>query len=186
MQKEECRIKGVRRRVGGRDRTAFTLSSFCIRHSSFCISSLPLAHGDEPHDLHDLLTTWGWEPLTLIGLAVSAVLYVVGVRNVWRNAGRVGAGIRKWEATSFTLGWLALFVALVSPLHPWGKVLFSAHMTQHEILMLIAAPLVVMGRPLIAFLWAVPQSWRRRLGQVSKQRWFASGWRVLTLPLVAW
>jgi cytochrome c oxidase assembly factor CtaG len=51
---------------------------------------------------------------------------------------------------------MALVVALVSPLHPWGRALFAAHMTQHEILMLIAAPLLVLGRPMIAFLKALP------------------------------
>ena len=52
-----------------------------------------IAHGGEPHDLHDLLTTWGWEPFTWAGLIISAALYVVGVLRVWRAAGRVGAGV---------------------------------------------------------------------------------------------
>jgi putative membrane protein len=146
----------------------------------------PLAHGDEPHDLHDLLTTWGWEPLTLTGLAVSAALYVVGVRNVWKAAGRPGAGIRKWEAASFALGWLALFVALVSPLHPWGKVLFSAHMTQHEILMLVAAPLVVLGQPLVATLHALPGHLASALARACNRPAWLRFWRLLTHSFTAW
>jgi putative membrane protein len=59
-------------------------------------------------------------------------------------------------------------------------------MTQHEILMLVAAPMVVLGRPLIAFLWALPISWRRRLGALSKSRWFESSWRAVANPLAAW
>ena len=55
-----------------------------------------------------------------------------------------------WEAAAFAGGWLALAVALVSPLHPWGNVLFSVHMIQHELLMLVAAPLLVLGRPVVA------------------------------------
>ena len=43
-------------------------------------------------------------------------------------------------------GWLTLALALVSPLHPMGEVLFSAHMTQHELLVVVAAPLLVLGR----------------------------------------
>jgi putative membrane protein len=143
------------------------------------------AHGGKPHTPRDLLTTWGLEPVVLVSLALSGWLYWRGLRRLWREAA-AGQGIRRWEAWCYAGGWLALFVALVSPLHPMGRVLFSAHMTQHEVLMLIAAPLVVMGRPVIAFLWALPQNWRRRLGHFSKQRWFASGWHVLTLPLVAW
>lgn len=37
--------------------------------------------------------------------------------------------MRVWEAVTFAGGWVALAVALVSPLHPWGGALFSAHMT---------------------------------------------------------
>ena len=147
---------------------------------------LPLAHGDEPHDLHDLLTTWGWDPLTLIGLAASAVLYILGVRNVWKAAGRAGAGIRKWEAWSFALGWFALFVALVSPLHPWGKVLFSAHMTQHEILMLVAAPLVVLGQPLVATLHALPGTWAAALARMFNRPAWLGFWHVVTNAFTAW
>jgi putative membrane protein len=142
------------------------------------------AHGGRPHTPHDLLTTWGLEPVVLVSLALAGWLYARGVRRLW-NESAPGQGIRRWEAWAYAGGWLALFVALVSPLHPMGRVLFSAHMTQHEILMLVAAPLLVLGRPVIAFLWALPQNWRR-LGQMSKQSWFAGTWRWLTLPLVAW
>jgi putative membrane protein len=152
---------------------------------SLAMAQTSLAHGGKPHTPRDLLTTWGLEPVVLVSLALAGWLYGRGVRRLWKESA-TGVGIRRWEAWCYAGGWLALFIALVSPLHPMGRVLFSAHMTQHEVLMLIAAPLVVMGRPLIAFLWSVPQNWRRRLGKVSKQRWFASGWRVLTLPLVAW
>jgi cytochrome c oxidase assembly factor CtaG len=91
-----------------------------------------------------------------------------------------------WEAIWFAGGWLALMIALVSPMHAWGRVLFSAHMTQHEVLMLVAAPLLVLGRPVVVFLWAFPVNWSRRIGNIGKLRWFSSTWRFLTIPLVAW
>jgi putative membrane protein len=59
-------------------------------------------------------------------------------------------------------------------------------MSQHEILMLVAAPLLVLGRPLIAFLWALPLSWSRSLGNLRKITWINRLWRALTIPLVAW
>ena len=145
-----------------------------------------LAHGGEPHDVHDLLTTWGWEPFTWIGLIISGWLYAVGLQRIWRAAGRAGAGIRRWEAWCFAAGWLALFVALVSPLHPWGKVLFSAHMTQHEILMLVAAPLLVLGQPLVASLRALPAGWARALAAASNRTWWRHTWLFLSNAFVAW
>ncbi|HYY58236.1 MAG TPA: cytochrome c oxidase assembly protein, partial [Pyrinomonadaceae bacterium] len=102
-------------------------------------------------------------------------------------SGRGGrAGARRWEMWAFAGGWAALFVALVSPLHPWGEVLFSAHMTQHEVLMLVAAPLLVLARPLVPFLWALPMSWRQSAGTLGKRRALQTTWRAMTNPLVAW
>lgn len=152
-----------------------------------CAARAPyaVAHEGKPHGPDDLWKTWGWEPVAVAGLALSLWLYFSGVRRLWRAAGR-GAGVRKWEAAAFAGGWLALFVGLVSPLHPMGRVLFSAHMTQHEILMLVAAPLVVLGRPVVAFLWALPISGRRKFGALSKAGWFEGCWRAISNPLAAW
>ena len=149
------------------------------------ISTAALAHEGKPHHARDLLFTWGLDPVVIVCLALSALLYFRGLQRLWSEAGR-GRGIRQWEAAVFAGGWFALFVALVSPLDPMGEVLFSAHMTQHELLMLVAAPLVVLGRPLVAFLWALPVPWSRRLGQWTRVRWFQRSWRSLTLPLTAW
>ncbi|HKS28075.1 MAG TPA: cytochrome c oxidase assembly protein [Pyrinomonadaceae bacterium] len=147
--------------------------------------SLASAHEGKPHRFSDLPFTWGLDPLVIASLALSGWLYWRGVRMLWRESAK-GRGIKRWEAWAYAGGWLALFVALVSPLHPMGEVLFSAHMTQHEVLMLVAAPLIVLGRPLVAFLWAVPVEWARRAGSWAKAGWFERAWRGLTNPLAAW
>jgi putative membrane protein len=163
--------------------------------SELATRSLPLAvlfftssaqaHGGKPHGPEDLWKTWGFEPFVILGLALSAWLYVRGVRRLWRSSG-AGRGVRRWEACAYASGWFALFVALVSPLHPLGRVLFSAHMTQHEVLMLVAAPLLVLGRPVVAFLWALPKGWAREVGAWGRAAWFRKPWRVLTNPFAAW
>jgi len=137
-------------------------------------------HGGVPHNWHELARAWSFEPLVIISLTITALLFIIGLRRLKRRS------IRTWEALCFAGGWLALFTALVSPVHAWGQVLFSAHMSQHEILMLVAAPLLVLGRPLIAFLWALPLSWSRNLGNLGKITWINRLWRALTIPLVAW
>jgi putative membrane protein len=71
-------------------------------------------------------------------------------------------------------------------LHPWGEVLFSAHMTQHEILMLIAAPLFVLGRPFIAAMWAIPPGWRKDAGGLINLPPIKRIWTILTNAAVAW
>ena len=149
------------------------------------LSPSALAHGGKPHGPADVWKTWGFEPFVLLGLALSGWLYLRGVRRLWRSA-EAGRGVRRWEAWAYASGWFALFVALVSPLHPMGRVLFSAHMTQHEILMLVAAPLLVLGRPVVAFLWAAPKSWARAAGAWARAGWFQKLWRALTNPFAAW
>ena len=144
----------------------------------------PLAHGGKPHSWHDLVRTWGWEPYVWFALILSAWLYIRGLRRMWRD-GR-GSGVKAWEAWCYAAGWVALFVALVSPLHPWGRVLFAAHMTQHEILMLVAAPLVVLGRPILVFLKALPREWAQGLGQLANRRWWLAVWRAISNPFAAW
>ncbi len=155
--------------------------------NAFAFTLLPLAflHEGKPHNWHDLWRTWGFEPLVLISLALSALLYVLGVRSLWRESAK-GRGVKKWEAACFAGGWFALFIALVSPLHPWGRVLFFAHMTQHEVLMLVAAPLFVLSRPLVPLLWALPVTWARTVGGWRKLKAVQTIWRTLTNPLVAW
>jgi hypothetical protein len=59
-------------------------------------------------------------------------------------------------------------------------------MAQHEVLMMLAAPLLVLGRPLTPYLWAVPPGMRRRAGRLSKRPWFARTWSFLSNPVHAW
>lgn len=141
------------------------------------------AHEGEPLAPHDLLAAWVLEPGIVLPLLLSAVLYFAGLRALWRT--ERGRGIRRWEAGAFLAGWLALVLALISPLHPLGEVLFSAHMTQHVLIMGIAAPLMVLGRPMIPFLWALPMSWRRSAGAWAKVGPVRALWGELTRPFTA-
>jgi putative membrane protein len=124
---------------------------------------------------------WTWEPVTVGLLVASAALYAAGTRAVWRRAG-VGRGVRRWQALSFAGGLLSLAVALLSPVVWLSTVLFSVHMTQHEILMLVAAPLLVFGQPLFAMLWALPRSGREAWGRWSQTPIVARSWGAITGP----
>lgn len=125
---------------------------------------------------------WTWEPITIAVLVVSAWLYARGVAALWRRAGS-GEGIHKWEVTAFGLGLLSIAVALLSPLAWLSTLLFSAHMTQHEMLMLISAPLLVFGRPLLVMLWAFAPASRERIAHWTRRRDVTSVWRTATAPV---
>lgn len=123
------------------------------------------------------------DPLAVFLLGLTSWLYARGLAELWRRAGG-RKGIRGWEAACFGAGWLTLVIAIVSPLHPLGEMLFSAHMAQHEVLILVAAPLLVLGQPLVAFLWALPAAARSRVAAWTSARPVAATWRTLTAPLM--
>ncbi|MBV9034844.1 MAG: cytochrome c oxidase assembly protein [Acidobacteriaceae bacterium] len=140
--------------------------------------ALILAHKSEPLQPDDLWSAWEFDPGVVIPLATSGILYRIGEKKHF--------GLTTLQKTCFWAGWVSLVIALISPLHPLGEVLFSAHMVQHEVLMLISAPLLVLSRPLVTFLWALPMSWRKGLGRWSKQNYVTRSWHFLTDPLTAW
>jgi cytochrome c oxidase assembly factor CtaG len=141
-------------------------------------ASLAGAHDGETLKPHDLWRAWSYDPGILIPLFLTALLYFRGAKK--------SRGVSRNQKISFWAGWILLCVALLSPLHPLGEALFSAHMAQHELLMVAAAPLLVLARPLVPLLWGLPLEWRRVLGQWSKGKAFLNSWRFLTHPMTAW
>jgi putative membrane protein len=101
--------------------------------------------------------------LTLALIALAALWYAAGVRRLWRRAGR-GRGIARAQAASFGTGIALLALAVLSPLHEAAERLLWVHMVQHELLMVVAAPLLVLGRPMQAFAHVVPLRVPRILG----------------------
>jgi cytochrome c oxidase assembly factor CtaG len=82
-----------------------------------------------------LMSCWTPDPLALFGCAAAVTLYLI--------RGRAGAGAR---AVSFAAGLLVLALALVSPVGALAEgYLFSAHMLQHLMLVLVVPPLVLLG-----------------------------------------
>src|ERR1700712_4216682 len=80
---------------------------------------------------------------------------------------------------------LTLLLALLSPLDRLSDLTFSAHMLQHELLMLLAAPLLVLSRPLPKYLRALPAPARLRVAQWLRQPSAVACFRMLSAPAVA-
>jgi cytochrome c oxidase assembly factor CtaG len=130
-------------------------------------------------------SSWTIEPWLVAALAASAALYVVGCARLWRRAG-AGRGISRAAAARFALGWIALAAALLPPIDTMAAHLFSVHMVQHELMMVVAAPLLVTGRPLEAWTWALPATWRPLLAAATRVRPLRAGWKAATHPVGAW
>jgi putative membrane protein len=144
-----------------------------------------LAHAPPAATPTDPLWRWNLEPWLLWLLLLAACLYAAGLLRLWRQAG-VNRGLGRWQAAAFAGGWLGVVAALVSPLDSFGAHLFSAHMVQHELLMIVAAPLLVLGRPLAAWTWALSPRYRRTASRIIRTGWLAWSWDTFTQPLAAW
>lgn len=127
---------------------------------------------------------WSIEPGIVAPLVLSAALYGRGVVEL-RGRGRARA-LQAWEALSFAAGWTIVALALLSPLHDVSEQLFSAHMIQHELLMALAAPLLVLGRPMMVMLWGLSVRARHVVARVTRQRLVHDAWEVVARPLDAW
>jgi len=132
------------------------------------------------HPLGDAVSrSIGLEVLVAGLMIASPAGYVKGVATLWRRAG-VGRGIRVREAAAFAAGWGALVVALYSPVDVLADRSFAVHMAQHELLMIVAAPLLAASRTYEAWSWALRGGGVRTLAAI------AAGWRWLASPGRAW
>jgi cytochrome c oxidase assembly factor CtaG len=160
------------------------MRTLILRCAAVLAAALPaaaLAHGEVAHDGR---LPWTFDPWVVTPLLTCLLLYGLGIAALWRRA-CAGGGIGFALAAAYVSGWLAMAGALTSPLHWLGEHLFTAHMIEHELVMAVAAPLLVLGRPMAAALWAFPSRPRRHLARFARSRPARAGWRILTLPAVA-
>jgi putative membrane protein len=138
-----------------------------------------------PASAHTTLSG-GWEPDAWIVAALMvamAALYARGARKI--GAAGSGQAMRR-HACLFAVGWIALAAALLSPLDALGEMLLSAHMLQHELIMLVAAPLLVAGRPLAIAAWAFRESRGGAVAAIARNLRRNSVWRSMESAPGAW
>ena len=108
--------------------------------------------------LQETLWRWEWRPEVVLVLAGMGTVYSLGWARLARQGRRRLAN--GWRLAAFWGGLLALALALLSPIDALQPLLFTMHMVQHELLMMVAAPLVMLSAPLPFLLWGLPASWR--------------------------
>lgn len=153
------------------------------RGALILLVTLPAA-AHEAHEHGSIASRWTPDFLVLTFLAVSALLYLGGyLRLRRRGAARSVSG---WQLAAFATGWISIVIALLSPLDYLSEALFSAHMTQHEILMLVSAPLLVLGAPLTLMMHGLPAAARRRIISGARSGIIRTVWKKLTGPINVW
>lgn len=100
---------------------------------------------------------WNTDPVLIGALVVVAGLYA------WN--GRGPAAPSRQQRAAFYVGWALVTAALVSPLCNISVALFSARISQHVVLTLVAAPLVALGDPGRVLASLLPARVRDRKGR---------------------
>lgn len=94
-----------------------------------------------------------WSIAAGTAIALSAALYALALGK--------RAPLPARNAIAFALGIAALVAALVSPLNHAAQESFAMHMVQHELLMMVAPPLLVAGKPFTAIAAVLSRTWVR-------------------------
>jgi cytochrome c oxidase assembly factor CtaG len=134
-----------------------------------------MAHGD---DDHAATLSWTFDPWIVLPIALISLLYVAGRIRLSRRAHR--SRPMRWQDLFFYGGMLTLAGALISPLHWLGEYLFTFHMIEHEIVMAVSAPLIVLARPVGLLLWGLPKRVRRGLGAAMRTSLIRRSWHWST------
>ncbi len=124
--------------------------------------------------------TWSIDPALGIEVAIG-LLYALG-------SGRTVTPQRtsseqRWRSACFYAGLITLAIALDSPIDTLAEKLFWVHMVQHTLLIVVAAPLIVLARPWARLWRALPLSSRRSLGRGLAQSPRASILRIVSRAL---
>ncbi|HEY7298384.1 MAG TPA: cytochrome c oxidase assembly protein [Xanthobacteraceae bacterium] len=127
-------------------------------------------HPPVPGDL-----IWNTDPILISGLLGIAIVYLA------RSFG--SDGLSPNERRCFVIGWGVVAAALTSPLCNLSVALFSARVTQHIVLTLVAAPLVVLGRPERAFAAFLPL---RMVGALLKKHGMGIGAAGFAVTMWTW
>lgn len=142
-----------------------------------------LAHGTNAPEpgLRELLTRWEFDPVFIFVAGAAVWWYVETARGV--NQKHPGSPWPKRRSAFFLSGVFVMAFAVMSPLASYDGVLFSVHMWQHILLMMVAAPLLLLGTPITLLLRSVSPRTRR---QVILPILHSRAMRALTFPVVAW
>lgn len=106
------------------------------------------------------LTRWSWDPAIIFGVALSAALYARGWLQLKHR--------HTTSAACFAAGLAVVVIALCSPIGVYDGQLFSLHMTEHLLLALVAAPLLLLGKPLVSLVLGLPRQERRGAARLLK------------------
>lgn len=135
-----------------------------------------------PHDVINegpWWQAWNFDPHYLLPLVLLGFFYVRGLRR-WPERSREH---RTWRTVSYLGGLVLLAFLFESPLDRLGEHHFSMHMIQHNLVMMVVPPLLLLGAPTTPILRGLPRGLRQEVVVPTINHPAVQAvWRVLTFP----
>lgn len=153
--------------------------------ASLLLPSAASAHLVGPMEDKSSLDIWQIDPIAIVLLALTAYLYWRGSRILGKRKLADRARFNR-QRRYFWLGWSTLALALASPIDPLGELLFSVHMVQHELMMIVAGPLLVLSRPTSALLLGLGKTTARPVVGATRNLGLSRARQLLLGPTSAW
>lgn len=125
----------------------------------FLISFAPPSHAHVAAG-ENVLTDWHWRWDVILVLLVFVTVYIRG----WTLLRKMGGDAKLSHLVFYALALGAISCALLSPLDSLASYLLIAHMVQHELLMMLAPPLILLANPVPILLWGLGGSSRLQAG----------------------
>lgn len=130
---------------------------------------------------HVLLTGVQTAGLALAADAILAAVLCLYLFGIWRLA-RKGRPWSPWAAGAFIAGLATVWVAVGSGLAAYDEINVVVHVVQHILLMMVAAPLLALGKPITLASQAARRPNQVRILKVVHSLPAA----VITFPVLAW
>ncbi len=151
--------------------------------------------------MSQFLSAWHFDLFVATNLAAAVLLYSWAIRRINRQVqGLSGPTLPTthspkihprnafwglWPrsiALSFYLGLALIALVYLGPIAAWSHTFFWAQMTQHLVVTMVAAPLLVLGAPITAAFRACGPAQRRQFARALRSPAVA----VLTNPILTW
>jgi putative membrane protein len=141
----------------------------------------------------NVLTDWHWRWDVISVLLVFGTVYIRG----WVCLRKIGGEATLFQLAVYGLALVAIGCALLSPLDDLASYLLIAHMAQHELLMMLAPPLILLGNPVPILLWGLGERSRLQAGNLLARHavirrardffgWMPVAWSLYVFNLWAW
>jgi cytochrome c oxidase assembly factor CtaG len=152
-----------------------------------------LAASAHAHVGEDPFADWHWRWDLAFVLLGFGTLYARG----WTRLKKIGAEAKLSWLVFYALALGVVACALLSPIDNLASYLLIAHMAQHELLMMVAPPLILLAKPLPVLLWGLGKSSRSQAGNLLIRHsalrrvrdflgWMPVAWSIFVVNLWVW